>query len=163
MARGTVLMGMYQAGETAFPIALGLIVEHALRDRSLGALGVSIAALAVITATVSFSWRFGMRVLQKANTTEAHRWRVRVAARGLRPVPADAGLKSGEVLTIATEDADQTADIVEVVPLLVSSLVAVLITSVTLGLASVRLGLLVIVGTVAILSILSVLSRRIGT
>ncbi|MBE1532270.1 ABC transporter ATP-binding protein [Actinomadura algeriensis] len=163
MARGTVLMGMYQAGETAFPIALGLIVEHALADRSLGALGVSIAALAVITAVVSFSWRFGMRILQKANTTEAHRWRVLVAARGLRPVDADAGLKSGEVLTIATEDADQTADIVEVVPLLVSSLVAVLIAAVTLGLASVRLGLLVIVGTVAILTILSVLSRRIGT
>ncbi|BFO17979.1 hypothetical protein SHKM778_43670 [Streptomyces sp. KM77-8] len=34
MAGGTVLMGLYQAGETAFPIALGLIVEHALRDRA---------------------------------------------------------------------------------------------------------------------------------
>ncbi|MFV2172038.1 ABC transporter ATP-binding protein [Actinomadura sp. LOL_016] len=163
MTGGTVLMGMYQAGETAFPIALGLIVEHAMRDRSLGSLGLSIAALAVITATVSFSWRFGMRILQKANTTEAHRWRVLVAGRGLRPVARDVDLKSGEVLTIATEDADQTADIVEVVPLLISSLVAVLIAAVTLGLASVRLGLLVIVGTVAILSILSVLSRRIGS
>ncbi|GGU95945.1 ABC transporter [Actinomadura cremea] len=163
MTGGTVLMGMYQAGETAFPIALGLIVEHAMRDRSLGSLGLSIAALAVITATVSFSWRFGMRILQKANTTEAHRWRVRVAGRGLQPVARDVELKSGEVLTIATEDADQTADIIEVVPLLISSLVAVLIAAVTLGLASVRLGLLVIVGTVAILSILSVLSRRIGS
>ncbi len=72
-------------------------------------------------------------------------------------------LKSGEVLTIATEDADQTADIIEVVPLLVSSLVAVLVAAVALGLADIRLGLLVIVGTVAILSVLSVLSRRIGS
>ena len=162
MARGTVLMGLYQAGETAFPIALGLIVEHTMRDRSLGALGLSIAALAVIITTVSLSWRFGMRILQKANTTEAHRWRVRVAACGLQPVARDVDLKSGEVLTIATEDADQTADIIEVVPLLVSSLVAVLVAAVALGLADVRLGLLVIVGTVAILSILSVMSRRIG-
>ncbi|MEU1214594.1 ABC transporter ATP-binding protein [Streptomyces sp. NPDC005791] len=163
VAWGTVLMGLYQAGETAFPIALGLIVEHTLRDRSLGSLGLSIAALAVIITTVSLSWRFGMRVLQKANTTEAHRWRVRVAACGLQPVARDVDLKSGEVLTIATEDADQTADIVEVVPLLVSSLVAVVVASVALGLADVRLGLLVIVGTVAILSILSVMSRRIGS
>ncbi|MGI5166567.1 ABC transporter ATP-binding protein [Spirillospora sp. CA-253888] len=162
MARGTVLMGLYQAGETAFPIALGLIVEHTMRDRSLGALALSIAALAVIITTVSFSWRFGMRILQKANTTEAHRWRVRVAACGLQPVARRTGLKSGEVLTVATEDADQTADIIEVVPLLVSSLVAVLIAAVTLGLADLRLGALVIVGTVAILSALSVLSRRIG-
>ncbi|MFJ7768701.1 ABC transporter ATP-binding protein [Streptomyces sp. NPDC097107] len=163
MAGGTVLMGLYQAGETAFPIALGLIVEHTMRDRSPGSLGVSIAALAVIITTVSLSWRFGMRILQKANTTEAHRWRVRVAACGLQPVARDVDLKSGEVLTIATEDADQTADIIEVVPLLVSSLVAVVIAAVALGLADLRLGLLVIVGTVAILSILSVMSRRIGS
>jgi len=162
MTRGTVLMGLYQAGETAFPIALGLIVEHALRHRSPGALALSIAALAVIVTTVSLSWRYGMRVLQKANTSEAHRWRVRVAACGLQPVARDVDLKSGEVLTIATEDADQTADIIEVVPLLISSLVAVLVAAVALGLADLRLGLLVIVGTVAILSILSVLSKRIG-
>ncbi|MFC9945664.1 ABC transporter ATP-binding protein [Streptomyces pratensis] len=163
VVRGTVLMGLYQAGETAFPIALGLIVEHTMRDRSLGSLGLSIAALAVIITTVSLSWRFGMRVLQKANTTEAHHWRVRVAACGLQPVARDVDLKSGEVLTIATEDADQTADIVEVVPLLISSLVAVVVASVALGLADIRLGLLVIVGTVAILSVLSVMSRRIGS
>ncbi|WP_172382623.1 ABC transporter ATP-binding protein [Streptomyces sp. MNP-20] len=163
MAAGTVLMGLYQAGETAFPIALGLIVEHTMRDRSLGALGLSIGALAVIITTVSLSWRFGMRVLQKANTTEAHRWRVQVASCGLQPVARDVDLKSGEVLTIATEDADQTADIVEVVPLLISSLVAVVVAAVALGLADYRLGLLVVVGTVAILSVLSVMSKRIGS
>ncbi|KOV35972.1 ABC transporter ATP-binding protein [Streptomyces sp. H021] len=163
MAWGAVLMGLYQAGETAFPIALGLIVEHTMQDRAPGALVLSIAALAVIITTVSLSWRFGMRILQKANTTEAHRWRVRVADCGLQPVARDVDLKSGEVLTIATEDADQTADIIEVVPLLISSLVAVLVAAVALGLADLRLGLLVIVGTVAILSILSVMSRRIGS
>nr|WP_107909654.1 ABC transporter ATP-binding protein [Streptomyces chartreusis] len=163
MIWGTVLMGLYQAGETAFPIALGLIVEHTMRDRNLGSLGLSIAALAVIITTVSLSWRFGMRILQKANTTEAHRWRVKVAARGLQPVARDVDLKSGEILTIATEDADQTADIIEVVPLLISSLVAVVVAAVALGLADIRLGLLVIVGTAAIMSVLSVLSRRIGS
>ncbi|MFC3984095.1 ABC transporter ATP-binding protein [Streptosporangium jomthongense] len=163
MAWGTVLMGLYQAGETAFPIALGLIVEHTLRDRGLGALALSITALAVIITTVSLSWRFGMRILQKANTAEAHRWRVRVAACGLQPVARDLDLRSGEILTVATEDADQTADIIEVVPLLVSSLVAVLVAAVALGTADVRLGLLVIVGTAATLSVLSVMSRRIGT
>ncbi|GAA2452961.1 ABC transporter ATP-binding protein [Streptomyces pulveraceus] len=162
MVWGTVLMGLYQAGETAFPIALGLIVENTLQHRSPVSLGLAIGALAVIITTVSLSWRFGMRVLQKANTTEAHRWRVRVAACGLQPVARDVDLKSGEVLTIATEDADQTADIVEVVPLLISSLVAVVVAAVALGLADIRLGLLVIVGTVAILSILAVMSRRIG-
>lgn len=162
MAKGTGLMGLYQAGETAFPIALGLIVEHTMQDRSLGALGLSIAALAVIITTVSLSWRFGMRTLQKANTTEAHRWRVRVAECGLQPVARDVDLKSGEVLTIATEDADQTADIIEVVPLLISSLIAVLVTAVALGMADLRLGLLVIAGTVAILTVLAVMSKRIG-
>ncbi|MFG1665487.1 ABC transporter ATP-binding protein [Streptomyces sp. Y7] len=163
MLWGTVLMGLYQAGETAFPIALGLIVEHTMQNRSPGSLGLSIAALAVIITTVSLSWRFGMRILQKANTTEAHRWRVKVAACGLQPVARDVDIKSGEILTIATEDADQTADIIEVVPLLISSLVAVVVAAVALGLADLRLGLLVIVGTAAIMSVLSVLSKRIGS
>lgn len=162
MIAGTVLMGLYQAAETAFPIALGLIVEHTMRDRSLGSLGVSIGSLAVIITTVSLSWRFGMRVLQKANTTEAHRWRVQVAACGLQPVARDVDLKSGEILTIATEDADQTADIIEVVPLLISSLVAIVVAAAALSLADLRLGLLVMVGTVAILSVLAVMSKRIG-
>lgn len=163
MVWGTVLMGLYQAGETAFPIALGLIVDHTMRGRSPGALAVSIAALAVIITTVSLSWRFGMRILQKANTTEAHHWRVQVASCGLQPVARDVDLKSGEVLTIATEDADQTADIVEVVPMLISSSVAVLVAAVALSLADLRLGLLVMVGTIAILSTLSVMSKRIGS
>ncbi|MEW1630535.1 ABC transporter ATP-binding protein [Streptomyces sp. NPDC089173] len=165
MIAGTILMGLYQAAETAFPIALGLIVEHTMQDRSLGSLAVSIGSLAVIITTVSLSWRFGMRVLQKANTTEAHRWRVQVAASGLQPVARDDvdGLKSGEILTIATEDADQTADIIEVVPLLISSLVAVVVAAVALSLADLRLGLLVVVGTVGILSILAVMSKRIGS
>ncbi|HEY8979676.1 MAG TPA: ABC transporter ATP-binding protein [Streptomyces sp.] len=163
MAGGTVLMGLYQAGETAFPIALGLIVEHTMQGRSLGKLGVSVAALAVIITTVSLSWRFGMRILQKANTTEAHRWRVAVAGCVLQPVARDTDVKSGEVLTIATEDADQTADIIEVVPLLISSLVSLLVAAVALGLADVRLGLLVIAGSAAILSVLSVMSKRIGS
>ncbi|MFE9814183.1 ABC transporter ATP-binding protein [Streptomyces sp. NBC_00236] len=162
MTWGTVLMGLYQAGETAFPIALGLIVEYTLQDRSPGSLGMAIGALAVIITTVSLSWRFGMRVLQKANTTEAHRWRVQVAECGLQPVDRNIDLKSGEVLTIATEDADSTADIIEVVPLLISSLVAVVVAAVALGLADLRLGLLVIMGTVVILTILSVMSKRIG-
>lgn len=162
MAWGTLLMGLYQAGETAFPIALGLIVEHTMQERSIGRLLLSVGALAVIITTVSLSWRFGMRVLQKANTTEAHHWRVRVAACGLQPVARDMDLKSGEVLTIATEDADQTADIIEVVPLLVSSVVAILVAGTALGLADLRLGLLVFVGAVAILSVLGVMSKRIG-
>ncbi|MGI5507310.1 ABC transporter ATP-binding protein [Lentzea sp. CA-135723] len=162
MAAGTLLMGCYQAAETAVPILLGVIVEYALRGGQLSSLGLALLALGLVMATVSYSWRFGMRILQKANTTEAHRWRVAVADRGLQPVAREVDLKSGEVLTIATEDADQTADIIEVVPLLVSSLVSVVITGVVLAVISVPLGVLVFAGTAAILTVLSVMSRRIG-
>ena len=162
MTAGTLLMGSYQAAETAVPILLGVIVEYALRGGRLSSLGLALLALGLVMATVSYSWRFGMRILQKANTTEAHRWRVAVADRGLQPVAREIDLKSGEVLTVATEDADQTADIIEVVPLLISSLVSVVITGVVLSVISVPLGVLVFAGTVGILSVLGVLSRRIG-
>ncbi|SDO31565.1 ABC transporter ATP-binding protein [Lentzea jiangxiensis] len=163
MTAGTLLMGSYQAAETAVPILLGVIVEYALRGGRLSSLGLALLALGLVMATVSYSWRFGMRILQKANTTEAHRWRVAVADRGLRPVAREIDLKSGEVLTVATEDADQTADIIEVVPLLISSLVSVVITGVVLAVISVPLGVLVFAGTVGILGVLGVMSRRIGS
>src|SRR5688572_2721608 len=163
MASGTLLMGCYQAAETAVPILLGVIVEYALRGGRLSSLGLALLALGLVMATVSYSWRFGMRILHRANTTEAHRWRAEVADRGLQPVAREIDLKSGEVLTIATEDADQTSDIIEVVPLLISSLVSVVITGVVLVVISVPLGVLVFAGTAAILSVLSVMSRRIGS
>jgi putative ABC transport system ATP-binding protein len=162
MTGGTLLMGSYQAAETAVPIVLGAIVEFALRGGSLSSLGLALLALGLVMATVSYSWRFGMRILQKANTTEAHRWRVAVADRGLQPVARDVELKSGEVLTVATEDADQTADIIEVVPLLIASLVSITIAGVVLAVISVPLGVTVFAGTAAILTVLSFMSRRIG-
>lgn len=162
MAAGTLLLGCYQAAETAVPILLGVIVEHALRGGRLSSLGLALLALGLVIAAVSYSWRFGGRILQKATTTEAHRWRVEVADRGLQPVAREVDLKSGEVLTIATEDADQTANIVEVVPVLVSSLVSVVITGAVLAVISVPLGVLVFTGTAAILTVLGVMSRRIG-
>ncbi|GAB77467.1 putative ABC transport system ATP-binding protein [Austwickia chelonae] len=161
VAGGTALMCLYQAGETSLPIVLGRIVGNLTADRSWQALALSVAVLAVTIATVSLSWRFGMRILQKANTTEAHRWRVEVAACGLRPA-AGADVKSGEMLVIATEDADQAADIVEVVPMMISALVSLAIATVALSVASPWLGFLVMVGTLVILSVLSVLSARIG-
>ncbi|WP_116113530.1 ABC transporter transmembrane domain-containing protein [Austwickia chelonae] len=162
VAGGTALMCLYQAGETSLPIVLGRIVGNLAGDRSLTALALSVVALAVTISTVSLSWRFGMRILQKANTTEAHRWRVEVAACGLRPVAVDAEVKSGEMLVIATEDADQAADIVEVVPMMISALVSLAIATIALSVASLWLGGLVMVGTFVILSVLSVLSTRIG-
>ncbi|ANZ40070.1 ABC transporter [Lentzea guizhouensis] len=162
MAGGTLLMGSYQAAETAVPILLGAIVEFALRGGQLSSLGLALLGLGLVMATVSYSWRFGMRILQKANTTEAHRWRVAVADRGLQPVARDVELKSGEVLTVATEDADQTADIIEVVPLLIASLVSITIAGVVLAVISVPLGVTVFAGTAAILTVLSFMSRRIG-
>ncbi|MDX3661468.1 ABC transporter ATP-binding protein [Streptomyces sp. ID05-26A] len=163
MIAGTLLMGCYQAAETAVPILLGVIVEYALRGGRLSSLGLALLALGLVMAAVSYSWRFGARILQKATLTDAHRWRVEVADRGLQPVAREVDLKSGEVLTVATEDADQTAAIIEVVPLLISSLVSVVITGVVLAVISVPLGVLVFAGTAAILGVLSVMSRRIGT
>ncbi|MCM6771949.1 ABC transporter ATP-binding protein/permease [Nocardia sp. CDC159] len=162
MAAGGALLTLYQAAETAVPVVLGLVVDRAIVPGSLTGLILGLLALAAVIGTVSYSWRFGMRILQRANTTEAHRWRVAVADRVLRPVPPELDLQSGETLIIATDDADQTADIVEVVPQLVSSLLAVAVIAGVLTVLSPPLGLLVVGGTAAILTILGLISRRIG-
>ncbi|GAB3129868.1 ABC transporter ATP-binding protein [Tsukamurella serpentis] len=161
LVAGTVLMTGYQLAETAVPVVLGLTTGHLLQRGMTGA-AIGVALLGVTLLTVSMCWRFGMRILQRANTTEAHRLRVRVADRVIRPVPPRTDLTSGQVLTIGTDDADQTADIIEVVPLLVSSLLAVVVTAGLLAWIDIPLGLLIVVGTPVTLAVLGVLARRIG-
>lgn len=159
---GAGLLCLYQAAETSIPLALGFIVDHAVAEGSLLALAAAVAALALIITTVSLSWRFGMRILNAANLRQAHRWRTTVANHSIQPIPRRTDLRSGEVLTIATDDADQTSDIIEVLPQMVGAFIAIALAATVLTLISVPLGLLVIIGTPAIMAILALASHKIG-
>ncbi|MGW4477370.1 ABC transporter ATP-binding protein [Rhodococcus triatomae] len=151
LAVGTALLCVHQLAETAVPIAIGVIVAQAIEPGSVTALIWSIAALAALFAVLTAAWRIGARLIVRAMQDEAHRLRVEVARRILDPRGVRTDLRSGELLTVATSDAEREAWILDVIPRVVAALTAAIASAVALLLVDVTLGLAVLIGTPVIL------------
>ncbi|GAA4489991.1 ABC transporter ATP-binding protein [Rhodococcus olei] len=148
---GTALLAVHMLAETMVPIAIGAIVGRAIAPGSSAALIWSIAALAALFLVLTAAWRVGARLITRAMQQEAHLLRVEVAGRILHPRGARTDLRSGELLTIATSDAEREAWILDVIPRVVSALTAATVSAVALLVIDVPLGLAVLIGTPVIL------------
>ncbi|MFD1815647.1 ABC transporter ATP-binding protein [Rhodococcus gannanensis] len=151
LAVGTALLCVHQLAETAVPIAIGVIVAQAIEPGSTTALVWSIAGLAALFTVLTAAWRIGARLIVRAMQDEAHSLRVEVARRILDPRGVRTDLRSGELLTVATSDAEREAWVLDVIPRVVAALTAAIASAVALLLVDVTLGLAVLVGTPVIL------------
>lgn len=151
LAGGTALLGVHQLAETMVPIAIGVIVGRAITPGSTSAMLWSVAGLAVLFLVLTAAWRFGARLIVRAMQSEAHQLRVEVAGRILHPRGVRTELRSGELLTVATSDAEQEAWILDIIPRVVAALTAAVVSAIALLVIDVPLGLAVLVGTPVIL------------
>ncbi|WP_068277653.1 ABC transporter ATP-binding protein [Aldersonia kunmingensis] len=165
LAGASVLLSLHQACEAAIPILIGVIVDRAIEQGDVGALTVWIAVLAGVFALLTTAYRFGARLAAKVAATRAHRLRVATAERILHPRGIDTSLRSGEQLTVASTDADETATLLEYTPHAVGALVAVVVSAVALLSIDVPLGAAIIIGVPVLLLLLHVgapaLTRRV--
>ncbi|MFI5491701.1 ABC transporter ATP-binding protein [Actinoplanes sp. NPDC051859] len=158
---GTSLIGVHQACEAAIPILIGVIVDTAVAPGDATALVLWTGALGLLFAVLTSAWRFGARRLMGAIAAEAHRLRVEVAARILHPRGVQTDMRAGDLLTVSTSDADNTAYLLDYVPRIVGALVATGVSATTLLLISVPLGIAVLVATPLVLLVLHVGAPRI--
>ncbi|KZF11010.1 ABC transporter, partial [Rhodococcus sp. EPR-157] len=154
LAAGTVLNGFYQIAETMVPVMIGVVVDRAVATGSVDSLLVTLLGLAAVFVVITVGWRHGARLIEASVLQEAHLLRVETVAKVLHPGGIRTDLRSGEVLTVSTSDADQTAVSLEIVPWVVGSLVATTTAAVSLLVIDVPLGLAVLVGTPIILVVL---------
>src|SRR5690625_6200152 len=108
------------------PIVLGLVIDHGvlagdLRLTVLGALGL--IALRVLGVAL---WTYTFIESQKACMLERHRLRVGLTGAVLDPRSRAVRRPAGEVLSIATSDADRASDVMDMLPWVVPSAVTVL-------------------------------------
>lgn len=103
---GAVFLGLWQLSEALVPVAIGLIIDHAVLPVDLRALVVGLLGLIALFIVLSYSYRFGSRSLNKAAQQEAHAIRVEVAAHALTRSAAHE-LVPGEVMSRSTADADE--------------------------------------------------------
>ena len=106
---GVIAMALWQVCEALVPVAIGIVVDVAIIPRSIPMLGVSIAGLLLLFTVLSYGYRFGARWCNAAREHEAHALRVEITHAALTSANLPADRASGEVLSIASADADTAA------------------------------------------------------
>ncbi|ONI75159.1 ABC transporter [Actinosynnema sp. ALI-1.44] len=143
---GVLLLATHQAAEAAVPVAIGLVIDRAVATGDWGALAWSVAGLAVLFTVLAFAYRLGSRQAVLAFEREMHHLRVQVAKRVLDPRGERTGMRSGELLSIASSDAERAALVIRGVAMGIAALTALAVSSVALLTIDVPLGLGVLVG-----------------
>nr|MDT0660421.1 ABC transporter ATP-binding protein [Micromonospora sp. DSM 115978] len=164
LAIGVLLLCLHQAAEAMVPVAIGVIIDRAVATGDWPALLLSVLGLAILFTVLALAYRFGSRQAVIAIERETHLLRVRVAARALDPRGHRTGLRSGELLAIASSDAERTALIIRAGSAGAAALTALAVSSIALLAIDVPLGLGVLVGVpvlvLALQGLAPLLTRR---
>ena len=106
---GVITMSLWQVCEALVPVAIGIVVDIAIIPLSLPMLLVSILGIALLFTVLSLGYRFGARLCNSAREHEAHALRVEITHAALTSANLPPDRASGEVLSIASADADTAA------------------------------------------------------
>ncbi|MEW2546915.1 ABC transporter ATP-binding protein [Streptomyces sp. NPDC047002] len=145
----------HQAGEALVPVLVGVVVDRAVDGGSVHELVLWLGVLALDFLGLSLSFRFGSRSAILSSEQAAHDLRVRAASRLLAPGSAtDPGIRGrtpGELLSVATSDAQRVGQFNAGLVVTAGAVVALVLAAVLLLRMSLGLGLLVVIGTPAVL------------
>lgn len=163
---GSLLICGHQLCEAMVPVMIGVVIGRAVETGDVGQLAVWIAVLAALFLLLTFCYQSGARYLMRAIATEGHQLRVDLSSRILHPFRLRTPLRSGELLSIAGTDADETSYLLDYVPRIAGSVTAIVVCAGVLLSVDVPLGLVVLIGTPVILYLLHfggpVITRRVA-
>lgn len=125
---------------------IGIIVDRAVSTGSVPAIIGWTAALAALFVVLTLVYRFGARMLMAAIATEAHLLRVELSRRILDPLGIRTDYKAGELLSISSTDAEETAYLLDYLPRMVGAAVATVTCGAILLSIDLPLGLMVLIG-----------------
>ncbi|MCO1657052.1 ABC transporter transmembrane domain-containing protein [Pseudonocardia humida] len=148
LAGSSVLACLHQTGEALVPVLIGVVVDRAVDGGSPAELAGWLAVLAADFVLLSGSFRWGSRLGQRTAELVAHDLRGALVRKVLDPGGgARNGLLSGEVSSIAVQDARRVGALHMMLPLAVAAVAAIAVSAVALLWSSVVLGALVLLGT----------------
>ncbi|GAA0597065.1 ABC transporter ATP-binding protein [Kribbella sandramycini] len=167
MTVGILLTALHQATEAAVPVTIGIFVDQAVASGELMPLVWCVVMLFALFAVLSNAWKLGARQIVRAIEFETHELRLEIAQRVLDPRGQRTGLRSGELLSIATSDAEKAALVMRALSLGCAAGTALLVSSVSLLLVDVPLGIGVLIGVplvvLGIQGLSPLLTRRTST
>ncbi|MFE2598775.1 ABC transporter ATP-binding protein [Streptomyces sp. NPDC059396] len=148
VALSSLLAAGHQAGEALIPVLIGLVIDRAVARSDGAALWWWTGALAVAYVGLSFSFRTGARLSERAAVAASHELRIALVGRVLHPGGGTEALGlPGALVNTATEDAKRVGAVNVAVMEAVAALAALGVSAAALLWISVPLGLVVLLGT----------------
>jgi putative ABC transport system ATP-binding protein len=143
---GTALISVHQLCEVAVPVLIGTIVDRAVATGSVDAIIRWIAALAGLFLVLTLVYRIGARMLMYAIARESHLLRVELSRKILDPLGIRTEYKVGELLSITSNDAEETGYVIDYLARITGAIVATIACGAVLLSVDIPLGLMVLVG-----------------
>jgi putative ABC transport system ATP-binding protein len=160
MTAGMLLLAGHQSAEALVPVLIGVIIDRAVGTGDVVALLAWMGVLGLVFACLTTFWRWGARHLTIARQRETHQLRIEIVERALDPRGQRAGMRAGEVLQVATSDAERAAEVLEAVLMTSAAGTALAVSAVSLLTIDVPLGFAVLVGVPLLVAGLQLLSPR---
>lgn len=164
LARVLPLSVFSEGVEILVPVAIGIVIDRGIIAGSLLATVVGALAIVAVRLLGMFAWVDLFLRSQEGRMRERHRLRVVATAAVLDPRSAPTDRPAGEVLSIATSDADKASDLLDMLPWAFPASGVVLGCAVWFTILDVWLGVALLVGLAALVIVIRVitpaLSRR---
>lgn len=160
VALGSALGSVHQLGEALVPVLIGVVIDQAVAGQDAGRLALWLGVLAVMYVTLSWSFRLGAKAGERGAEEAAHTLRLAIVGRVLDARGgAEEGRLPGELANVATEDAKRVGAVNMALMAGIWAVAGVVVSAVALLLTSVTLGLIVLLGTPVLLWLGHLLSK----
>jgi putative ABC transport system ATP-binding protein len=151
---------VHQLGEALVPVLIGVVIDQAVAGQDAGRLALWLGVLAVMYVTLSWSFRLGAKAGERGAEEAAHTLRLAIVGRVLDARGgAEEGRLPGELANVATEDAKRVGAVNMALMAGIWAVAGVVVSAVALLLTSVTLGLIVLLGTPVLLWLGHLLSK----
>ncbi|MET4541911.1 ABC-type multidrug transport system fused ATPase/permease subunit [Arthrobacter bambusae] len=150
---------LHQVSEALVPATIGAAVDKAIAPHDAGALLWWLGALAVVFVVLALSWRIGTLATNRSFLYGSHDLRQLAVERTLHPRGMAARRAPGEIVAIASSDADRVAGLSWLIGGGIAAAAGVVTSAVTLLLISVPLGIAVLVATPVMLVVMQRLTK----
>lgn len=153
---------VWQVGESAVPVVMGLAIDRALATGDAGQLGLWLIVLATLYLALTVSARVSLRLTAYAVQVVQHRLRGTLSANVLHPVGGTARAPDGGVVSLMTNDVLRLSSAVILTVIPVSRITAIGFIAASLLAMHWLLGLVVLLGAPAAVWLMGVLSERLS-
>ncbi|GAB3601318.1 ABC transporter ATP-binding protein [Microbacterium tumbae] len=158
----TLLAIVWQVGESAVPVVMGLAIDRALATGDPGQLVLWLGVLVAVYLALTLAARSSNRLTSYAVQLLQHRLRGTLSTAVLHPLGGSADPPDGSVVSVMTTDVTRVCNAVILLVIPVSRIAAIAFIAVSLLETHWLLGLVVLLGAPVAVWLMGVLSERLS-